>query len=272
VLDMQDSGRDKVKDAWAAGEPYERYVGRWSRGVAREFIGWLDLPPGQVWGDVGCGTGALTATAIAAAEPRALLAIDRSAGFLAVARGSIPDRRAQFAVADAAAIPWASGSCAAAVSGLVLNFVPDAAAMLREMARVTRSGGRVAAYIWDYSGGMEMMRHFWDAAAEADAAAAALDEALRFPLCRPEPLAAVFEQAGLSSVTVRSIAVPTVFRDFDDYWAPFLGGQGPAPSYLASVGGETRDHIRALLQERLAPAADGSIALAAQAWAAQGTV
>lgn len=269
---MEDRGPGGVRDVWAAGEPYERYVGRWSRVVAREFLAWLDMPAGQVWADVGCGTGALASGVFAAADPRALLGADRSAGFLAVARGALPEGRARLAVADAAALPWASDACDAAVSGLVLNFVPDPAAMLREMARVTRPGGRVAAYVWDYGEGMEMMRHFWEVAAEADATAAALDEGRRFPICRPEALAATFEAAGLADVSVRSITIPTLFRDFDDYWAPFLGGQGSAPSYLASRDGETRERIRALLRERLAPPADGSIALSARAWAAQGAV
>lgn len=261
-----------MKDAWAAGEPYEQFVGRWSRVVAREFLAWLDAPAGQTWGDVGCGTGALVAGILANAEPRAVLAVDRSQRFLTVARGASADRRVQFAVADGAALPWASGACAVAVSGLVLNFVPDAVAVVREMARVTRPGGEVAAYVWDYRSGMEMLRQFWDAAIEVDPAAVALDEGERFPLCRPEPLRAVFEDAGLGSIAVRSITIPTLFQDFDAYWAPFLGGQGPAPTYLASLGSDTRDRIRAALQARLVAAADGSITLSAEAWAVRGTV
>jgi SAM-dependent methyltransferase len=218
------------------------------------------------------GTGALVEGILATSEPKSVFAIDRSQGFLAAARASIPDQRVRFAVADATALPWASASCAATVSGLVLNFVSDAVAMAREMVRVTRPNGQVAAYVWDYSGGMEMMRHFWDAAIEVNPADAALDQAERFPLCQPEPLRTLFQQAGLTGVAVRSIAIPTVFRDFDDYWLPFLGKQGSAPTYLASLDGETRDRIREALQARLLTAADGSITLTAQAWAVQGTV
>jgi len=119
---------------------------------------------------------------------------------------------------------------------------------------------------------MEMMRQFWDAAVAVDPAAATREEGARFPLCQPEPLTAVFHAAGLRSIAVRSIAIPTRFRDFDDYWSPFLGKQGPAPTYLASVDAETREHIRAHLQARLVAATDGSITLTAQAWAVQGTV
>jgi len=263
---------DAAREAWGAGGPYEQYVGRWSRMVAREFLAWLGVPSGRTWGDVGCGTGALVAGILATCEPHAIFAIDRSKGFIAAARSTIPDQRVRFATADATALPWASASCAATVSGLVLNFVPDAAAMVREMVRVTQPNGQVAAYVWDYSGGMEMVRHFWDAAVEVNPADAALDQAERFPLCQPQPLKTLFQDSGLTSVAVRSIAIPTIFRDFDDYWMPFLGKQGSAPTYLASLEDETRDRIREVLRSRLVAAADGSIALTAQAWAVQGTV
>lgn len=263
---------DGVKEALGSGGPYEQYVGRWSRIVAREFLEWLGVPSGQTWGDVGCGTGALVECIIAKSEPKSVLAIDRSEGFLAEARGKINDKRVRFEVADATALPWARESCDATVSGLVLNFVPDAVAMAREMVRVTRPRGRVAAYVWDYSGGMEMMRHFWDAAVEVNPEDSALDQAERFPLCQPEPLKALFRDAGLTSISVRDIAIPTVFRDFDDYWFPFLGKQGAAPTYVASLDSETRDRIREVLKARLVASADGSIPLTARAWAVQGTV
>jgi SAM-dependent methyltransferase len=264
--------RDGVQEAWGSGGPYERYVGRWSRSVAREFLVWLGIPSGQTWGDVGCGTGALTEGMLTTSDPQDVLAIDRSKGFLTAARRAIPDQRVHFAVADATALPWVSDSCAATVSGLVLNFVSDATAMVREMVRVTRPSGQVAAYVWDYSGGMEMMRHFWDAAIEVNPADAALDQAERFPICQPEPLKTLFQEVGLTGVAVRSIAIPTIFQDFDDYWVPFLGKQGAAPTYLASLDHETRDRIREILRSRLVSAADGSITLTAQAWAVQGTV
>jgi SAM-dependent methyltransferase len=261
---------DVVREAWGVGEPYEQYVGRWSRRVARGFLAWLDAPPGQVWADVGCGTGALASGIVATAAPRGVLALDRAAGFVAAARASLAGPRVCCGVADASALPLASGACGAAVCGLMLNFVPDALAVVREMARVTGAGGRVAGYVWDYAGGMEMMRLFWDVAVEVDASGAVLDEASRFPLCQPEPLRSLFQNAGLDAVAVRSITIPTVFRDFDDYWLPFLGRQGAAPTYLASLDDQTRDDIRDALRARLPTADDGSIALAATAWAVQG--
>lgn len=187
-------------------------------------------------------------------------------------RPAIADQRVQFEVGDATALPWPTASCDVTVSGLVLNFVAGADAMVREMARVTRPQGKVAAYVWDYRGGMEMMRQFWDAAIAVRPGDAALDQAERFPLCQPEPLRALFQDAGLRSVAVRPINIPTVFRDFDDYWLPFLGKQGAAPTYLATLDDTAREQIRERLRARLPAAADGSIALTARAWAIQGTV
>jgi SAM-dependent methyltransferase len=269
---MENKMSDGTKETWGSGGPYEQYVGRWSRIVAREFLEWLGLPSDQTWGDVGCGTGALVECIVANSGPKAVLAIDRSAGFLAEAQSKIADKRVRLEVADATALPWARESCDATVSGLVLNFVPDAAAMAREMVYVTRPRGRVAAYVWDYNGGMEMMRHFWDAAVEVNPEDSALDQAERFPLCQPEPLKALFRDAGLTAISVRAITIPTVFRDFDDYWIPFLGKQGAAPTYVASLDSETRHRIRGILEARLLASADGSIPLSAKAWAVQGTV
>lgn len=265
---------DGAKEAWKKGGSYEQYVGRWSRMVARIFLEWLTIPSGQTWGDVGCGTGALVESILAQCEPKSVVAIDSSEGFLAEARHRISDERVRFEVADASALPWPNASCAATVSGLVLNFVPDPTAMVKEMLRVTQPGGKVAIYVWDYGGGMQMMRYFWDTALEVNPGDAALDEARRFPICQPEPLEALLRDAGLTSVAVRSIDVRTIFQDFDDFWLPFLGMQGPAPTYLASLNAETRDQIRDALEVRLATSSadgHGSIDLTARAWAVQGT-
>ena len=116
------------------------------------------------------------------------------------------------------------------------------------------------------------MRHFWDAAVALDPAIADLDEGRRFPLCRPEPLAALFREAGLRAVEVRAIDVPTHFRDFDDYWSPFLGGQGPAPTYCMALDEERRTRLRERLRASLPTDSDGTIRLLARAWAVRGTV
>lgn len=258
------------KDTWAAGKHYEPYVGRWSRLVAKDFLAWMMAPQNLDWLDVGCGTGALAESILRQAQPRSVKGIDPSAGFVEHARAHIVDPRATFDVADAQAIPVESAQFDAAVSGLVLNFVPKPWLAVREMARAVRPEGLVAAYVWDYAGKMELMRHFWNAAVELDRAAMELDEGRRFPLCQPSPLTELFTQAGLREVQVLPIDVPTRFRDFDDYWTPFLGGQGPAPGYAMSLSEERREVLRDRIRARLPIASDGSIELIARAWAVRG--
>jgi SAM-dependent methyltransferase len=149
----------------------------------------------------------------------------------------------------------------------VLNFIPDAAAALRECIRVARPGGTIAAYVWDYADKMEPIRAFWDAAIALDPAAGDLDEAVRFPLCRPDALRRAFNEAGLVEVVDRTIDRPARFASFDDYWMPFLSGTGPAPGYCAALPGDRREALRALLAERFRPGSDGSIALTTRAFA-----
>jgi SAM-dependent methyltransferase len=253
------------------GSAYEAYVGRWSRRVADIFLRWLDVPPGARWLDVGCGTGALTAAVLTGAEPARVVGVDTSRGFLATARASVADSRSAFCAGDARYLPLAPGRFDAVVSGLAINFVPDPPRAAAELARVAGPGGTVAAYVWDYAEGMALMRHFWDAAVELDPAAAELAEAARFPLCRPEPLRRLWTDAGVGRVDVEAVEVPTVFADFDDYWTPFLGGQGPAPAYATSLTEDRRGALRELLRRRLPARPDGSIPLTARAWGVRGT-
>lgn len=257
-------------DLWASGDDYESYVGRWSRLVSRDFLTWLAMTPGSRWLDVGCGTGALSLGILNTQAPRTVHGIDSSTGYIAYVQTQIQDERATFTVGDAQALPADDAAYDAAISGLVLNFVPDPGLAIREMARVTRPDGTVAAYVWDYAGEMQMMRHFWDAAAALDPAARDLDQGRRFPLCNPEALESVFRAAGLANVTTRAIDVPTDFRSFDDYWSPFLGGQGSAPGYVMSLDDEQRGELRDRIHSSLPIAADGSIHLTARAWAARG--
>jgi SAM-dependent methyltransferase len=257
-------------DAWAAAEAYEPYMGRWSALVAGKFIDWLALRRGACWLDVGCGTGALTQAILARAEPAEVTGIDPSDRYVAFAQCRHVDRRAGFRTGDAQALPVGDASLDAVVSGLVLNFVPSPARAAAEMKRVLRPGGTAAAYVWDYAGRMQLIRHFWDVAAALDPTARTLDEGLRFSLCHVQRLRDLFADAGFADIDCRAFDVPTVFRDFDDLWSPFLGGQGPAPTYCGTLAEEPRAALRERLRAALPIAPDGTIELVARAFAVRG--
>jgi SAM-dependent methyltransferase len=268
---MNDNGSStKPNDTWASGDDYEQYVGRWSRSLAREFLKWLAVPVGSLWLDVGCGTGALSQTIFDFSYPAGIKAIDRSEEYVAFARAHTQGKRIQFEVGDAQALNIDTGRFDAVVSGLALNFIPQPDQALVEMVRVTRKGGTVGAYVWDYAAGMQLMRHFWDTAVALDPHAFDLDEARRFPLCQPEPLKQLFQASGLSQVELIPIVISTSFRDFNDYWSPFLGGQGPAPSYVMSLSEADRSNLREKIRAGLPIQPDGSIHLYARAWCAKG--
>jgi SAM-dependent methyltransferase len=257
-------------DGWTAGEAYEHYMGRWSRPLARAFVSWLAPTPGAHWLEVGCGTGALTSAVCDLADPASLVACDPSESFVGHAVKTVSDRRVSFAVAGAEDLPGSAAAFDWVVSGLVLNFVADPPRALGLMRDRLRPGGSVAAYVWDYGDGIQFLRCFWDEAVALDPAASALDEGRRFPLCRPEALHSLFAGAGLRHVAGGVLEVPTRFRDFQDFWTPFLRGTGPAPSYTASLSEGGRDRLRERLARRLRVEADGSIRLQARAWAIRG--
>lgn len=260
---------EELVDEWSSGDAYEAYVGRWSRAVARQFLEWLGAGRGRRWLDVGCGTGALTAAIVDGAEPVEVLAVDASPAYVDDARRRLGNPRVRFEVTDATSLTMTS-SFDLAVSGLVLNFLSDPGAAVAGMRRAVVPGGVVAAYVWDYADRMELMRYFWDAACRLHPSARDLDEGVRFPLCRPERLTAVWEEAGVSSVETTEIQVATEFRDFNDYWSPFLGRQGPAPGYLMSLSEPERVALRETVRASLPVSVDGSISLVARAWAVRG--
>ncbi len=260
-----------LSDTWEKGDAYERYVGRWSRQVAPVFLKWFHASPGQRWLDVGCGTGALCAAILEHGSPASVTGVEPSEGFLETARKTLSSQ-AVFYAGNATAIPLEDASVDVVVSGLVLNFVPDQPAALKEMIRVTADGGMIGAYVWDYAEGMELMRYFWDAALGLNPEASSVDESARFPLCRPEALTDLFTRAGLQTVAVTLIDIPTPFESFDDYWQPFMGAQGPAPAYAMSLGEADRARLREAIFDRLPIQPDGSILLTARAWAVRSTV
>lgn len=262
----------KPEDSWQSGHPYERFMGRWSRLIAQEFLEWLPVPKDRDWLDVGCGTGTLSSLIWRTRQPKGILAIDSSPEFIAFAREYNSDHRFQFEIGLAQSLPIESNRFDAVVSGLVLNFVPQPEHALTEMRRVTKSGGVVAAYVWDYSDGMQMLRFFWDAAVALDRDAARLDEGIRFPLCQEGNLKKLFLDSGLREVRFKSLEVRTVFSSFEDYWLPFLGGVGPAPSYVMNLDEIQRIELRERLRESLPESEDGTIPLLGRAWAVQGRV
>jgi len=244
------------RDTWSSGDAYEPYVGRWSTLAAREFLRWLDMPESLRWLDVGCGTGALSEAIVTRCSPDAIVGVDRSEEYLRFARARVTDPRVSFRPGDAQALPVKDAEHDIVVSGLMLNFVPDQPRAVAEMKRALVPGGTVAAYVWDYAGEMQLMRRFWDAAVALDAPALELDEGRRFPIARPGPLVELFESTG--------------FRDFDDYWTPFTGGQGPAPGYCMSLSEDRRAALRERIKSTMQVQPDGSIHLIARAWAVRG--
>jgi SAM-dependent methyltransferase len=255
---------------WSSGEAYDGYVGRWSRLVAAEFIPWLGVRAGATWIDIGCGTGKLSRSILRIAAPSRVVSLDPSAGYLDRARASTADPRIEFRRGNDQDVRSLGIAADAVVSGLVLNFVPDALEALRAAAEVTARGGLIAAYVWDYAEGMTMLRHFWDAAIEEDPAARSKDEGVRFAICARGALEAAFERAGLDDVVGRPIEVTDRYADFEEYRTPFLSGEAPAPGYLASLPEDRQTKLREVVGSRLPTAPDGSIALTCRAWAARG--
>lgn len=243
-------------------------MGRWSRRVAPRFLEWLDLGQGLRWADVGCGSGALSAAVLDKTAPSSVLGVDPSASQVQEAARRVVDPRVIFSVGTADQLPI--GAFDVVVSGLVLNFVPDPIAAVSAMARAA-PGGVVAAYVWDYAAGMQLLRTFWDVACSIDPAAADLNEGHRFSWSSAGEVAEILAGGGLRDVVSTDVTVPLVFENFDDYWLPFLGGRGPAPGYLATRDEGAREELRAGLERQLIPDADGRIRMSARAWAVRGT-
>lgn len=262
----------RLDDQWTAGGTYEHFMGRWSRLLAPRFVSWLSVRPGASWLDVGCGTGALADAICAATEPASVVACDPSEAFIEYARRRQDGPRASFVVAGVGGLPTRPGGFDSVTSLLALNFFPEPEAAVDELRRVTAEGGLVSACVWDYAGRMGFLRRFWDAVAGLDPAAAALDEGRRFPLCRPEALESLFREGGLADVVCDSLEIPTRFSTFEDFWKPFLGGTGPAPSYVASLPPPRREALAAHLEASLAREPDGAICLVARAWVVRGVV
>jgi len=256
----------EMNDKWNDANLYESYVGRWSRLVAQEFIGWTNQNDNLRWLDVGCGTGALTNTILKLKNPEKVTGIDPSESHIQFVKEYFRNNgRTSFVVCDATNIPLKNNSIDVIASGLVLNFIGDIKKAITEFKRVCRNHGMVCGYVWDYSDKMEMMRYFWDAAISLSEDAREKDEAVRFPICNADKLRQLFQSEGLSDIATSIIDVPTVFNDFDDFWKPFLSGQAPAPGYCMSLSEEGRQKLKQKIFESLPVEDDGSIHLIARA-------
>ena len=254
-------------DRWTSGAHYDQWMGRWSRLLAQEFLDWLDLPAGLGWLDVCCGSGMITEAIVERNAPASIVGVDASPDQISFARQQRAYPNVTFEIADAMVLPFPDSSFDVAVCGLGLNFLPSPAGALEEFRRVTRPGGTIAVYVWDYAEGARFLREFWDAAIAIDRKAATFDQARRFPMCAQEGLRELFEQAKLKDLTVHALDVVTRFSSFDDYWQPLLTGQGSAPGYLATRDQQIQSAIRERLRAVLPANAHGAIELPARAWA-----
>lgn len=252
---------------------YEQMMGRWSRRLAQPFLGFAAIGDADSVLDVGCGTGSL-AFSLAEASPRArIVGIDPSQAFVEHARARDSQQRLTFEHGDATALPYADAAFSAALSLLVLNFVPDYEKAAREMLRVTRPGGAVAASVWDFRGGLTYVRVFLDTAAALDPDGEATRAKIYgMPLINQGELADLWRRVGLRHVEETSLTIRMDFRSFADYWEPWLGGQGTVGPYAASLRGEKKKLIEHHLRlAYLAGGQEGSRSFAATAWAVRGT-
>ena len=237
--------------------------------MAPSFLDWLNYSPNLSWLDLGCGTGALSEAIIKHCQPAHLTCTDPSPEFLKKAEERLAGK-ADFAVGNAMAIPGNAESFDVIVSGLALNFFSNVPTAITEMKRVVTPNGIIAAYVWDYADRMDFLRIFWDTACELNPEACKFHEGVRFSICNASRLEAAFIEAGLVDVYTANLDINTIFKDFDDYWQPFMGGQGPAPGYVASLTDNEREALKEALYEKLNLQIDGRIKLLARAIAVKG--
>jgi SAM-dependent methyltransferase len=255
---------------FSGGEAYERFMGRWSRQLARVFVDFAGVADGETMLDVGSGTGALTAAIAAAAPSSRITGIDPAPAYVDFARSRGPGPLVEFEVGDAQQLRFPDASFDRTLSMLILNFVPDHSRALDEMIRVTRPGGVVAGAVWDYGGGMEMLRTFWDEAIALGPDYDSRDER-HMRLCRPGELAALFSGHGLQEVVGRALTIATTFSSFDDYWSPFCEKQGPSGAFVAALSDSDRERLRRRVRARLlGDRPDRPIELRARAWGVRG--
>jgi SAM-dependent methyltransferase len=245
-------------------DAYDRFMGRYSVPLASEFADFAVVTAGQRVLDVGCGPGALTTELVSRLGVDLVAAVDPSEPFVAAARERHPGVDVQRAAAEE--LPFEDRSFDATLAQLVVHFMADPVGGLREMARVTREEGIVAACVWDHGGGQGPLSVFWDAVRELDPG---VHDESQLPGARQGHLTELFEAAGLRDVEEALLAVEVEHPTFDDWWEPFTFGVGPAGAYVAGLDAERQAELRERLREKL-PA--GPFVPAARAWAARGVV
>jgi SAM-dependent methyltransferase len=254
-------------DRWTSGSHYDQWMGRWSRLLAHEFLQWLDLPAGLRWLDVCCGSGVITEAIVERNAPASVVGVDASPQQINFARQHRCNPSVTFQTGDAMSVPFPDATFEVVVCGLGLNYVPNPVQALKEFRRAGTPGGTIAVYLWDYAHGARFLREFWDAAIAVDHDAAGFDQARRFPMCTPEGLQFLFEQAGLKHASFHALEIVTHFTSFEDYWAPLLTGQGSAPNYLATRDKKIQTAIRERLRAAIPADSHRAIDLPARAWA-----
>lgn len=252
-------------------EAYERFMGRWSRQLAPDFLEFSGLGPNETVLDVGSGTGALAAVLLTKSPSSTVVGVDPSEQYVRYAKSQVVNSRATFEVGDGQALRFRNATFDRALSLLVVNFIPDAKKAVAEMSRVTKPKGVVAAAVWDYAKGMGMLRVFWDEVVLLNSAVEPRDER-HMPYCKPDELRDLWRQAGFINVKVEPLVIPMEFTSFDDFWSPFLEGQGPAGAYVASLAEDDRSLLRERLRKRLVSGSPGRFTLSARAWAVSGRV
>jgi SAM-dependent methyltransferase len=248
----------------APADAYDAHIGRYGAALGAALIDAAGVGSGGRALDVGCGPGALTAVLAQRLGAANVAAIDASEPFVSACRARVPG--ADVRVASAEALPFGDGAFDAVLSQLVVNFLPDAARGVAEMARVARPGATVAACVWDYADGMTLLRAFWDAAIALDPdGAAPLDEGVRMPHCSEDGLRALWAAAGLGEIRSGALVVGASYASFDDLWAPLEHGVAPSGAYVVGLPADHRAEFRGELARRLG-AADGPFDLTARAW------
>ncbi len=249
----------------SGGDSYTRYMGEWSRPLARAFVAAVGVDEGASVLDVGCGAGSLTVALVEHVGSGAVAAIDPSEQQVVACAAAAPS--ADVRIAGAEAIPFQDEAFDATLAQLVLNFLDDAPAGVEEMCRVTRPGGTVAACTWDYREGMTMLRVFWDAARALDPGTPGEGQSMAY--CSRDELERLWLDAGLTEVETGSLTVTRVYTGFDDYWETFGLGIGPGGAYYASLDDARREQLRLECFSRFGEPV-GPLSMDARAWLVRG--